>query len=185
MAATERLIVRKGGNVSTSAIARAAGIAEGTIFRVFPTKEAIVDAIFEDAFNREAGSAELSAIDLKGDLECRMIAIVSIMQRRIRRIQALFGAVGFRRPPLPRDHKMSGRPDLAYADLAAILEPDSDRLRVPPLEAARLLLGVAMALMNPMLGGRSEVDPEEIVNLVLNGIAVQPASPPPPKDSSC
>src|SRR5688572_13837563 len=71
MAATERLIVSKGGNVSTSAIARAAGIAEGTIFRVFPTKEAIIDAIFEDAFNREAGRAELAAIDLEGDLEWR------------------------------------------------------------------------------------------------------------------
>lgn len=176
MAATERLLVTQGGKVSTSAIARAAGIAEGTIFRVFPTKEAIIDSIFEEAFDREAGRAELSAIDPRANLEARMTAIVAVTQRRIRRIQALFAAVGFRRPPSLRYDKKGDWAETGYADLAAILEPDSDRLRVSPLEAARLLLAVVIAFTNPMLRGGPSADPAEIVNLILNGIARDPVS---------
>src|SRR5579871_3796104 len=94
MATTERLIVDQGGDVSTRAIAEAAGIAEGTIFRVFPTKEAIIDAIFEDAFNRDAYRREVGAVNLNADLKTRMIEVVSILQRRVRRLMALFGAIG-------------------------------------------------------------------------------------------
>src|SRR5690349_6121377 len=90
IAATERLIVAEGGAVSTRAIAKAAGIAEGTIFRVFPTKEAIIDAIFADAFSREPLIAALAAIDLDQSLEARMEEVVAVIQRRMRRMMALF-----------------------------------------------------------------------------------------------
>ena len=183
MAATERLLVERGQAVSTREIAEAAGIAEGTIFRVFPTKEAIIDAIFEDAFNHDARRAALSKVDMAGDLETRMTAAVRIMQRRIRRIQALFAAVGYRPPAGPGQKKKES--DFGHSELAAILEPDAGRLRVPPIEAARLLLGVVMALTSPIFAGRSDVDPEEIVNLVLNGIASTSDRPPAPKDAPC
>jgi AcrR family transcriptional regulator len=185
MAATEHLLVAQGSNVSTRAIAEAAGIAEGTIFRVFPTKEAIIDAIFDDAFSREAGRAALSEVEPSADLRSRMVAVVGVMQRRIRRIQALFAAVGFRRPPFPHDRKKPGQPNLDFSEIAAILEPDRELLRVPPGEAARLLLALVMALTHPMLAGRSDADPESIVDLILNGIARHPASPAPSKGSTC
>lgn len=172
MAVTERLIVEQGGGVSTRAIAEAAGIAEGTIFRVFATKEAIIDAIFEDAFDREAFKREIAAIDLSADLKVRMIEIVCVLQRRIRRIMALFAAIGFRKPPSMQDHKRGAlRRKFSFAEMAAVLEPDRDQLRVPPAEAARLLQAMVMALSNPMLGASSIAAPEEIVDLVLNGVA--------------
>jgi AcrR family transcriptional regulator len=176
MAATERLIVTQGSNVSTKAIAEAAGIAEGTIFRVFPTKESIIDAIFEDAFNTDNRHAELAAIDRKADLETRLVALATILQRRIQRIQDLLAAVGFRRLHSMEDRKDAGQHEVRLAELAAILEPDRDRLRVPPREAARLLFAIVMALTNPMMGSVSKVDPREIVALLLHGIAAHSGS---------
>jgi AcrR family transcriptional regulator len=173
LAATESLIVAQGGSVSTRAIAKAAGIAEGTIFRVFPTKEAIVDAIFADAFDRTAFLEELAGLSTADPLETRMERVVAILQRRSRRIMALFGALGFRRPPGMDDHKPKAKPhsDPALAGIAALLEPDRDRLRVAPLEAARLMQSLGIALSMPMLSNHPDYAPETIVDLILNGVA--------------
>ena len=90
IAATEPLLEQFGRDVSTRQIAQAACVAEGTIFRVFATKEALIDAVLEEVFDVQRTCDELAAIDRSLDLEARMVAAVGVLQARLRKVFALF-----------------------------------------------------------------------------------------------
>lgn len=169
MAATERLLVERGQAVSTREIAEAAGIAEGTIFRVFPTKDAIVDALFEEAFDARADWDSLKTFDSTQGLEACLAEVVEMLQRRIRRVMALFAAVGFRQPQAKPEILEQRR--LGYEAIADLLRPHAARLRASPEDAARHLHGMVLAMTHPMLTDRPIRDAREIVDLALNGIA--------------
>jgi len=181
IAATEPLLEQFGRDVSTKRIAEAAGVAEGTIFRVFPTKEALVDAVCEQVFDVERAEADLRRIDLELDLESRLCEVVVVMQERLRRIFALFHALRLERKHSGKHEDFRAR---QHADnqrlnesIAALLAPDRDRLRIPLLEAANLLRTLTLAMTHPMFSGPRRHEPREIVDLALYGITSRPAVP--------
>ena len=59
------------------------------------------------------------------------------------------------------------------AEIARLLEPDHDRLRVPPAEAANALRAVTFALTHPIVSSGRHSRPQQIADLVLHGIAAE------------
>jgi AcrR family transcriptional regulator len=170
IAAALPLLLAHGASVTTRQIAEAAGIAEGTIFRVFPDKESLVEAAVESAFDSTASDAALDAIDRSLPLEARLVAAVDILRRRVADLWQLRTALGMMQvssggPSMTDRHRP---PDLA--PLAALFVEDRDRVRHEPLEAAHLLRGLTIAGTHPALILDEPLTSEEIVSLFLDGI---------------
>src|SRR5436190_3464284 len=94
--ATLPLLRAHGLSITTRQIAEAAGVAEGTIFGVFPDKDALLQAVIEAAFDPEPVRAQLGTIPVDDPLEERLAAAVEVIQSHLAGIWALLSAPGFR-----------------------------------------------------------------------------------------
>jgi len=176
VAATVPLLIELGEAVSTRQIAEAAGIAEGTIFRVFDDKGALIDAVVETAVDPAPTEAALRAIDPGLPLEERLVQAVDILRRRIAHVFQVMSAVG---PPAGGTRVAKPRgPELTV--LATIFEPDLGRLRRDADQAAQVLRGLTLAGTHPLLILDDPLPSTEIVSLVLDGIRARPHSAPEP-----
>ena len=178
IAATEPLLEQFGREVSTRQIAEAAGIAEGTIFRAFATKEELIDAVIQDSFDIHRTCDELGQIDRGLSLEERLIAAVVILQERLRRVFALFGSLRLRKEAPDHDSfrtRQQADNELINGAIAALIGPDQDQLRLAVMEAASALRAITFAITHPILGDQGLADPEQIVDLVLHGSCRRPS----------
>ncbi len=179
IAATLPLLSTHGMDVSTRQIAAAAGVAEGTIFRAFSTKQELLDAVLADAFDPTALLQSLRDIDPATTLAERMTAAAELMQHRTRRIWHLLHVL--RTTPASEDPVRGGTeaPWAAVeariiAAVAALIAPDQDQLRCAPLTAARRLRLFALATSHPRLSGGEQLAADEVVAILLDGIRLRP-----------
>ena len=176
IAAALPLFEEHGPDVSTKQIAEAAGIAEGTIFRAFGSKESLIDASLAKAFDTSDLLTELMAVDRSLPLRERTIAAVEVGQRRLRGVFRLMFAMRVARPPDLKKHtamdeeqrkRQSDLVNMAFADL---LRPDADQLRFSPEEVVRRLQMVTFSATHPMISGGQVLTAEEIVDFAFDGV---------------
>jgi len=160
--ATLPLLIEHGEMVTTREIADAAGIAEGTIFRAFPDKDALIAAVVEAALDTGPLDAALEAIDPTLDFEPTLRKIVELLQHRSIAIWRVMASVGMRVTDKPRPAPPVSEPIVAF------LTTHRAELSIPPDEAAPLLRGLTMALTHPQLVDEP-TSPKRVVELFLHG----------------
>ncbi len=162
--ATVPLLRTRGMNVTTRELAEAACVAEGTLFRVFPDKEALVRAAIAQALDPAPLVDELEGLDLGPDLREAVRRAVELVIARSRDVVALlslsYGAsdgdgatVHPRSHPHGHPHGHSpphhGRDHPVQVIVEAVTDlltrhGGAERLRREPAVCARMLVGIVL-----------------------------------------
>jgi AcrR family transcriptional regulator len=180
------LVREHGADVTTKAVAEAAGIAEGTIFRVFKDKEELLAAVVERAFDTGELERRLGSIDLRLPLAERVTVATRMIQQRLEGLWQLMAAMRMGAPPHqrsasgaaswdPRAHRRRDEP--LMHQVARLFEPDPGSLTCTPDQAARLLRLITFSGSHPLISHGQPLTADEIVDLLLHGITTPGASP--------
>lgn len=175
------LLMEHGANVTSSQIARAAGIGEGTIFRAFKDKDELFDACTAEALRPDHVLDAIAEIPVDQPLEDRLVEAAEALGAHLERMGALMSALHASGRIKHRDPEQrlkdqrgtwkGGRRESMAAIRGAMVElftPEKDRLRLPPEQLATLFLTL-------LFGGRRlvpDVDApttRQVVDFFLHG----------------
>jgi len=175
------VIKAHGRQASTRQLAESAGVAEGTLFRVFASKEELIGAVIERYLGAGLTLERIDEIAPSLPLAERLTEIVRILIGRSAETFEILHAIGPPKEPSTeeriafRDHMLEQAKRIDHA-VTALIEPDAGQLAVSPAQLAELVGGMVFAISNPMLRHfrgeepmRISDDPESIVDLLLHG----------------
>lgn len=180
VASTLPLLIEHGSALSTSQIAAAAGIAEGTVFRAFKDKFELLVECMRAGMNSDEEVTRIAAIDRALPLAERLTDAVHVISGYLDRIWQIGQAV--RAEGVTGEHlreRMHGKedeppdpggpPEMQRVNraVAEIFEPGE--LRLEPEHAGRLLLGLVLSNRMGTNFGAQVSEPADLVDLFLHG----------------
>jgi AcrR family transcriptional regulator len=161
--ATLPLLIEQGEMVKTHDIAEAAGVAEGTIFRVFATKDDLIEAVIERVLDPEPTERAIAALDTSGGLEATVVEVVKLVQRRVNEVWQVISSIG------PRHLQRTGRRSFDSPAVTEVLKPYRAELSVDPERAAGMLRSIAFAMTHPLMTSEP-AKPQQIARVFLYGV---------------
>jgi AcrR family transcriptional regulator len=172
--AARPLVRDHGRDVTTKQIAEAAGVAEGTLFRVFDDKEAILRAVVLDVIDHKSVLAEIEALDHDAPLYDLVSDLVEAMKDRVQEIFQIAMAVRWM-PEWAIEPRV--RLDPVQQRIVDLLEHRRDELSVEPAKAAEVLRLLIFSSTHPMINEGRPLAATDIVEVLLDGVRRRDTGP--------
>ncbi len=172
--ATIPLLRTAGAGVTTKEIAAAAGIAEGTVFRVFETKDDLIHACVKKVTDTNDICVALRAVDRALPLAQRLVRGVEVAQRHVESVMSLMTVLHTSGVHLPRPthedgpRRRRGNPEVD-AEFVDLIGEDAVRLRVPVDRVVTYLSMLTLASVHPFLPD-TKATATEVVDVLLTGV---------------
>lgn len=169
--ATIPLIQQNGMSVTTRQVAEAAGVAEGTIFRVFDSLQDLVQTSVMSALSRENLEALLADCDLGDTLEDKTRATLVLFGERIDTIHSLMVAVHHTADTPPAEclrDELTARRNELEAWLTERFTPHADELRIRPREFVSVLRALSTG---NSFHSEHAIDISQTISIALHGAA--------------
>jgi len=188
--ATIPLLREHGVLVTTRQIADAAGVAEGTIFGVFPDKPSLIRAAVISALDPEQGVKRIAAVQ-SPDLRVRLAETARILTEGFELNGKLFGLLRTAAKSGDDDQDAELRTRVLEGQrrmvetVAQAFEPDRDKLRLPPMKAAQMFITLHFSTIRHGMIAPEEpaLSADQLISLLLDGLLKRPPETPVTEES--
>ena len=169
------LLVAEGPAVTTRQMADAAGVAEGTIFSVFPDKPSILAEAIKVSIDPSPLRDALAAIPSTLAMEEQLEMAADLLSKRSERLMALVSVL---RTMPHSDFPHHGEAHRHFAEsnevvltaLSELLERHREDLTVDPRRAAVVFRGLVFVNTHPTISPGDRLTSHEIVEIALRGV---------------
>jgi AcrR family transcriptional regulator len=167
LAAARRVLAARGLDVPVEELARTAGVGVGTVYRNFPTKDALVAAVIEQAFAELTAAAE-AALDDPDPGEAFFALVRGCAATMARDVVLVRAARAADRVEQPRPDHVQRLFDATDAVLARAVAAGAVRGGVDAEDVAALLIGIGEAANHPRDADADVL--ERYVTIVIDGL---------------
>lgn len=172
--ATRSLLAEHGPDVSTRRIAEAAGVAEGTIFRVFETKQDLIEAVIADSFTADAVVAAIEAIPEADTLRALVKAMLRVLLDDMESNRAVMDLLS--RPAIAEKMRQLGasrtkRGRAVGIAVARRLAAFADQITLPLPKAALFVSAMAFLGASYLPSAVVFDDLDDLTTVLLHGIS--------------